>query len=103
MARLQDAWPGKSFEVDWWLVAAALGLVTIGLSAIDLATESVPGVGATERQLVWTGIALLAMMLAAWPSYRRAEPLAYLAFTLCMPLLVAVYWTEPINGARRWL
>jgi cell division protein FtsW (lipid II flippase) len=56
-----------------------------------------------ERQLVWAGIALVAMAIAAWPSYRLADRLAYVAFVLCVPLLVAVYWTDPVNGAQRWL
>jgi cell division protein FtsW (lipid II flippase) len=56
-----------------------------------------------ERQLVWAGFALVAMAIAAWPSYRLADRLAYVAFVLCLPLLLAVYWTEPVNGSQRWL
>jgi rod shape-determining protein RodA len=93
-------WLGR---IDWLLLAAALVLVAIGLTAIDAATESVPGAGPIERQLVWAGIAVVAMAIAAWPSYRLAERLAYAAFVLCVPLLVVVFWTEPVNGAQRWL
>ncbi len=90
-------------QTDWPLLAAALSLVAIGLTAIDSATESAPGAGPIERQLVWVAIAVVAMLIAAWPNYRLAERLAYAVFILCMPLLVAVYWTEPVNGAQRWL
>lgn len=91
------------YQTDWWLIAAALGLVAIGICAIDSATETAPGAGPVKRQMVWAAIALVAMIVAAWPSYRVAETLAYVTFGLCIPLLVAVYWTEPINGAQRWL
>ncbi len=95
-----DRWFG---QIDWLLVAASLGLVAIGVLAIDTATDSASGTGPVQRQLVWTGIALVAMAAAAWPSYRLIYSLAYLAFVLCIPLLVAVYWIEPVNGAQRWL
>ena len=90
-------------RIDWWLVAASLGLVAVGVAAIQAATEGPIGSGPAARQLLWAGIALMAMILAAWPSYRLAETLAYVAFALSILVLVAVFWTEPVNGAQRWL
>lgn len=90
-------------RTDWWLIAASAGLVALGVAAIDAATDSPGWSGPAARQLVWAGAGLLAMLLAAWPSYRWAEAIAYVAFSICVVLLVAVYWTEPVNGAQRWL
>jgi rod shape-determining protein RodA len=90
-------------QTDWLLVAAALGLVAVGIAAIDTATESKPGAGPVERQLVWSAIGLVSMLVVACPSYRVVERLAYFAYAVCIPLLVLVYWTEPVNGAQRWL
>ena len=90
-------------QIDWSLIIAAFALAAVGICAIDAATEPAAGAGPVERQLVWAGIAIVAMVIAAWPSYRLAERLAYAAFVMCVPLLVAVYWTEPVNGAQRWL
>ena len=95
-----DTW---MWRIDWLLVGAALGLVVVGVCAIDAATESAPGAGAAQRQLAWTTIALAAMGLVMLPSYRLIEAAAYGAFGVCLPLLIAVYWTEPVNGAQRWL
>jgi cell division protein FtsW (lipid II flippase) len=90
-------------DMDWALIAAVLGLVAVGIVAIDAATEPRPGAGPVERQLVWSIIGLVSMILIAWPSYRVAERLGYVAFLLCVPLLVLVFWTNPVNGAQRWL
>jgi rod shape-determining protein RodA len=90
-------------QLDWCLIAATVALVSIGVSAIDSATESATGAGPVKRQIVWAAIGLVAAAISAWPSYRLAERLAYFGFVLCVPLLVAVYWTEPVNGAQRWL
>lgn len=90
-------------QIDLWLVAAALCLVVLGLAAIDVATESTPESQFVARQLVWAAIGFVAMCLAAWPSYRLFADLAYAAFAVCLGLLVVIFWTEPVNGAQRWL
>jgi cell division protein FtsW (lipid II flippase) len=89
--------------MDWSLIASAVGLAAIGVVAIDAATESRPGAGPVERQLVWIGIGIAAMSFAAWPNYRLIERLSYLAYAVCVPLLLLVFGTDPVNGAQRWL
>ncbi|ACY14503.1 putative lipid II flippase FtsW [Haliangium ochraceum] len=55
-----------------------------------------------KRQLVWMVVGSGAMWFAANTSYRWLKRWTYplLAFTLL--LLVAVLFTRPINGAKRW-
>jgi rod shape-determining protein RodA len=89
-------------DIDWLLVVAVLGLVAVGIAAIDAATEPRPGAGPVERQLVWSAIGLLSMVVVAWPKCRLIERLGYVAFAICIPLLVLVLWTDPVNGAQRW-
>jgi cell division protein FtsW (lipid II flippase) len=88
---------------DWWLVGSVLGLAAIGIAAIDVATAPRPGSGPVERQLVWSVIGLVAMVAIACTTYRVVDQLGYVAFALCIPLLLIVFWTGPVNGAQRWL
>jgi cell division protein FtsW (lipid II flippase) len=91
------------WSLDWLLIAAACGLAAIGVAAIDAATDPRPGPGPVERQLIWCGIGLVSMFLVACTSCRTVENFSYISFALCVPLLVLVFWTEPVNGAQRWL
>jgi len=58
-------------NVDWPLVGATLGLVT--LSASTLATVSVgrTGGGVAIRQIAWFGVGLFALTIVASIDYRR--------------------------------
>ncbi len=68
-----------------------------------MATESAPGAEFVVRQLVWAAIGLVAMCLAARLECQWIGDLAYAGFAACLVLLVAVFWTDPVNGAQRWL
>lgn len=81
----------------------ALTLMLLGLAAIVRAEELLGGEGSWQRQAVWMGISLAAMLLVALPSYRVLGKFSYLLYLLAIVLLVAVLFTSPVNGARRWL
>ena len=67
-------------NVDWLLVGATLGLVT--LSATTLATVSVgrAGGGVAVRQLAWFGVGILALLVVASIDYRRLVQMAPLLY-----------------------
>jgi rod shape determining protein RodA len=67
-------------NVDWPLVGATLGLVT--LSASTLATVSVgrTGGGVAIRQLAWFGVGILALVVVASIDYRRLVQMAPLLY-----------------------
>ncbi len=94
-------WAGR---YPWTLVAAALGLVALGLLGIarseDLADD---GGGYLRRQMIWTGVAAVAMWLATLPSCRLLCRWSYAGFALAIVLLIAVYFFPPIHGAQRWI
>lgn len=90
-------------RLPWGLLLAATGLLGLGLAAIARAeylAADPPRLAA--RQLVFALLALGLGTAAAALPYRRLAHWAYPALGLTLALLLAVYATAPINGARRW-
>lgn len=86
------------------LIFCAFTLVLIGWVAIARYDELTGGTGRLlKRQVVWSAVAICAGLVAALVNYRVFIRFAYPLFFLSIVLLVAVYFTPPINHARRWL
>jgi len=89
----------------WLAVAAGAGLTLLGIAAIGTTHPHLAG-----RQAVYAAVALVAMLMAAGPDYRRLRRLAPLLSLLAVILLVFVLvpmvpesLVRPRNGARRWI
>jgi len=93
-------WVGR---IRWAMVTAALALVAIGVAVIVSATDTDLRHGFGQKQLIWTGVSLVVMLLVAAPSYLHIRRFAYAFFLATLPLLVLVLFLEPIKGARRWI
>jgi len=91
-------------NVDWLLLASALAVVGVGLVTLGYIPPSRGGSVIVWRQLVWVGLGLIALTVAASTHYRslvRAAPAFYI---LGLGLLVAVLVLgRTVSGARRWL
>jgi len=88
-----------------WLILAAAGtLVGVGWLGIARCDELI-GSGArfVRLQMVWSVVAAAAMVAVAIPGYRTLGRWAYVIFLLALGLLVLVYFSPPVNGARRWI
>lgn len=88
-------------NMEWWVLAIAIILCTIGLVALFSATQE-SNYEAFYKQLIWIVISLVVMIVFIVIDYEsivRASPIFYIAFLL---LLVAVLFTKPINGAKSW-
>ncbi|MCG3176359.1 MAG: putative lipid II flippase FtsW [Candidatus Omnitrophica bacterium] len=55
------------------------------------------------KQVIWMGVALLAMLMVSRFNYLRLSDIAWPLYALTLVLLVAVLFTPPRLGARRWL
>jgi rod shape determining protein RodA len=91
-------------NVDWPLVGATVGLVT--LSASTLATVQVgrTGGGVALRQLAWFCVGLFALTIVASIDYRRLVQMAPLLYVGGLAALIAVFILgRTVSGARRWL
>ena len=67
-------------RVPWSVVAAASGLVALGLAGISRG-DQLAGSGALfTRQLIWVALAIPALIAAAWVPYRSLRPASYVLF-----------------------
>ena len=91
-------------RLPWSMVAAAVLLVGLGWLGIARVEELTEGSGRfLQRQVAYSAIALVVMLLVTIPNYRTLCRFSYGLFLLAIVLLVVVYRCPPINGAHRWI
>lgn len=94
-------------RMDWWLVAAVLTLMTLGVLFIYSAGyrgDGLPVAPFYRRQILWVAVGtgcFLALMLI---DYHRMGELSWLLYLAGLVLLVLVLLIAPVrSGASRWL
>lgn len=88
----------------WSIPLLALLLMAMSCVGIARCEELAEGSGRYLRQqVVWSALALAAMLLVSVPSYRILCRWSPAVFGLAIGLLVLVYFFPPINGAQRWI
>ena len=88
-------------NMEWGLLIVVVILTIIGLVALFSATQNTE-YDEFKKQIIWFGISLVVMlifMLIDYETLVKLSPFFYGGFIL---LLVAVLFTEPINGASSW-
>jgi cell division protein FtsW (lipid II flippase) len=91
-------------RVPWSIVVATVMLIGLGWLAIARVEELTDGSGRLlHQQMVFSAIALAAMLLVTVPNYQVLCRFSYALFGLAVVLLVAVFFFSPINGAHRWI
>ena len=78
-------------------------LLALGWVGIARCEELTGGGSYLRLQMVWSVLALGAMLATTLPSYRVLCRFSYGIFALALVLLVLVYLFPPVNGARRWI
>jgi cell division protein FtsW len=98
--------PERSFDLV--LIAAVVVLLLIGIvevfssSAVLGLKRHGDGMYFVKRHLIWLVLGSGAMWFAANTSYTWLRRWTYWLMVLTLILLVAVLFTRPINGAKRW-
>ncbi len=91
-------------RLNWSIVALGVALMLLGWIGISRSEELAGTSGRhIQRQLLWSLVCIVAMLLATVPSYRILARWSYAAFFASLVLLVAVYFFAPVNGAQRWI
>jgi cell division protein FtsW (lipid II flippase) len=91
-------------RLPWSILALAVPLVLAGWLGLARCEELSGGSGRVLRQqMVWTSLAVVAMLMMTVPSYRVLCRWTYPIFAISLALLVLVYFFPAINGARRWI
>lgn len=88
-------------NIEWSILICVAILITIGCIALYSATQS------TEhdeliKQLIWLGISIPIMIAAICIDYELIVKISPIAYGLILISLIAVLFTEPINGATSW-
>ncbi len=95
---------GRLLQTLWALIVPAVLLVAMGLVGISRCDELAGSEGRFfYRQVVWCGVALIALTATALPSHRHFSRHAYSIYAGSILLLLLVYLFPPINGAQRWI
>ncbi|MBM82116.1 MAG: cell cycle protein [Planctomycetaceae bacterium] len=90
-------------RLPWTILITAIALMLAGLLGIERG-DDLSGIGQLRsRQLVWIILSVPVMFAAIVVPYRRLRPMSYSLFLASLVLLVAVFFTRPINGARCWI
>jgi rod shape determining protein RodA len=93
-------------KLDWGIVISAIILVCFGLAALYSVAVSKTDFDNFQKQIVFFGVGLLAMVVVSFFDYRilRNNPYLILIFyAICISLLVGLYFFAPLTrGTRGW-
>lgn len=88
-------------NIDWGIFICAILLSIIGMVALFSATHE-SGYEDLQKQMVWFVICIpivFAIIFIDYETIAKISPAIYVVFLI---LLVAVFFTKPINGATSW-
>ena len=92
----------KNFrKIEWWIPVCAIILCMIGLVALFSASYD-SGLEDFKKQIIWVGISIILMFIALFIDYKVMIRLSPILYGLSIIALIAVLFTEPINGAKSW-
>ena len=88
-------------NVEWSILICVIVLISIGCVALYSATQN------TEhdeliKQLIWLGISVPVVIAVVTIDYELIIKSALVGYVIMLFLLVAVLFTQPINGATSW-
>ena len=91
----------KLRKIDWLIPICAIILCGIGLVALFSASYDT-GLDEFKKQAVWMGISIGIMIIVMLIDYKILIRLSPILYGISIISLIAVLFTKPINGARRW-
>ena len=88
-------------NVEWGLLISAIILSTIGIIALFSATQET-GYEEFQKQIIWVIVSIIAMVVVMLIDYEILVKISPIFYGIFIVLLIAVLFTEPINGASSW-
>ena len=88
-------------NMEWGLVIVAIILTIIGLIALFSATQETE-YDEFKKQIIWFAVSLIMMVIVMLINYSTLVKLSPIFYGIFIILLVAVFFTTPINGATSW-
>ncbi|WP_027632870.1 stage V sporulation protein E [Clostridium hydrogeniformans] len=96
-------------KVDFILFSTIMVLLAIGIVMVYSASSyfALHKYGDSmfffKRQLLWGVLGFVAMVFTMSIDYHKYKKYAFIGLLGCIPLLIAVFFFPPVNGARRWI
>ena len=92
----------KNFrKIEWWIPVCAIILCAIGLVALFSASYD-SGLDEFKKQAIWVGISIVIMLIVMMIDYKIIIKLSPILYGISIVSLIAVLFTEPVNGATSW-
>jgi rod shape determining protein RodA len=89
----------KNFE--WGILICTIILLAIGLVALFSATQN-SDYEEFKKQIMWIGISIPVIVVVILVDYEILAKISPVIYGLSLISLIAVLFTEPINGATSW-
>ena len=91
----------KLKKIEWLIPICVIILCGIGLVALFSASYD-SGLDEFKKQAIWMGISFIIMIVVMFIDYKILVKLSPILYGLTIIMLIAVLFTEPVNGARSW-
>ena len=88
-------------NVEWGILICSIVLLCIGLVALFSATQE-QGYEEFNKQILWAVISIPIMLIIIFVDYNLIAKISPVLYGLVILALIAVLFTEPINGAKSW-
>ena len=88
-------------NIEWGILVCTILLIAIGMVALFSATQSTE-YEELKKQIMWLIISIPVMIVIICIDYELIAKVSPFFYVICLILLVAVLFTESINGASSW-
>ena len=88
-------------NIEWGILISTIILVIIGLVALTSATQN-SNFDELKKQITWVAISIPIMIFIVFIDYEFIAKMSPILYGIILTLLIAVLFTEPINGATSW-
>ena len=88
-------------NIEWSILICCILLLVIGMVALYSATQD-NGNSELKKQIVWTTVSIPIMIIVMFIDYNKIAKISPILYGILMIALIAVLFTEPINGAKSW-
>ncbi len=88
-------------NIEWGILICCIILLCIGLVALFSATQDA-GFDELKKQVLWSAVSIPIMIIVIFIDYNTIAKISPVLYGLAIIALIAVLFTEPINGARSW-
>lgn len=88
-------------NIEWSILICTILLVIIGLVALASATKN-SGYEELKKQIMWLAISIPILIVVIFIDYEIFVKISPILYGVTLVLLIAVLFTESINGATSW-